>query len=307
MLAYFRDFFLDDLGQVRTNDEQVQNALEWLQQFPASRLNRLLSAVLEASQTAEGVPRITTSALTTLFLRSGQITNFSLPPLYFMASQAQYDPNRSLADKDDPENILSAMSGKSKGDREVEHAALKRANKDRVNLLQALRLCPGLRSLSLIGQSRMQDDNLKSLLAELPLLEEVILKGCTAIGDGSVLALAKCSGARQNLKILNLNYAAVTVNGLRSLFARCKSLEVLKLANMNGLVRAMNISSFNMLNACLCRPMNQSSTYSSPTRIWQKIGQSNLFKVCEVLSYAVQKSETMLFEPGCLSVQSWII
>jgi len=238
VLANFRDLFLNDVGQVRSNDEQAQNALEWLRQFPASRLNRLLSAVLEASQSVDGLPRITTSALTTLFLRSGQITTFNLPPLYFMASQAQYDPNRSLADKDDPENILSAMSGKTKGDRDVEHAALKRANKDRINLLQALRLCPTLRSLSLVGQSRMQDDNLKTLLAELPLLEEVVLKGCTAVGDGSLLALAKCSGARQNLKILNLNYAAVTVNGLRSLFARCKSLEMLKLANMNGLVRA---------------------------------------------------------------------
>jgi hypothetical protein len=62
------------------------------------------------------------------------------------------------------------------------------------------------------------------------------LKGCTSVGDETLIALARSAGKNGNLKILNLNYTAITVKGLKSLFARCKSLEVLKLANVNGLV-----------------------------------------------------------------------
>ena len=232
----FASLFLAENGQIRSSDEAVANAVAWLRLLPPSLCNRLLRALLETSQNSGdyGALRISVSALSSLFLHSGHITSFALPSTYFRAAQPQYDPGNDLIN--DPENILATISGRPHSFVEAEQAALRRASKDRSNLLDALRHCTSLRSLNLAGQSKLLDETLAKLLGELSQLEEVVLKGCTAVGDASIRALAKAAGRRGVLKKINLNYTAVTVGGLKSLFARCKTLQVLKLANVNGLV-----------------------------------------------------------------------
>ena len=78
------------------------------------------------------------------------------------------------------------------------------------------------------------DQPLAKVLPALTLLEKINLRGCTKVGDASVIALSKATESR--LKVANLSLTAVTIKGLISLLARCSALEVLKLANISGLV-----------------------------------------------------------------------
>ena len=238
----FQKLFLAENGQIRTN-EQTENAIAWLRLLPTRVENRLLRALLSASQDSQNYQarHISVSAVSSLFLSCGNLTSFSLPSTYFRAAQPQYDPGNDLIN--DPENILSTISGRPHRSIEAEQAALRRANKDRSLLLDSLRHCTALRYLNLVGQSNLKDETLAKLLGELFQLEEVILKGCTSVGDASVRAMARASGLKGILRVVNLNLTAVTVAGLKSLFARCKTLEVLKLANVNGLVSVLSPSS----------------------------------------------------------------
>ena len=94
--------------------------------------------------------------------------------------------------------------------------------------------CTGLTELDLSGHVALRDPILAKVVAQLPTLEIVNLKGCTKVGDQTLVGLAKASEDR--LRAVNLSLTAVTIKGLTSLLARCKNLEVLKLANVQGLV-----------------------------------------------------------------------
>jgi hypothetical protein len=94
--------------------------------------------------------------------------------------------------------------------------------------------CTGLTELDLSGHVALRDPILAKVVAQLPTLEIVNLKGCTKIGDQTLVALSMASEDR--LRVVNLSLTAVTIKGLTSLLARCKNLEVLKLANVQGLV-----------------------------------------------------------------------
>ncbi|BGP07332.1 hypothetical protein JCM10049v2_003163 [Rhodotorula toruloides] len=102
-----------------------------------------------------------------------------------------------------------------------------------VVLVARLPQCTSLTDLDLSGHIALRDAPLAKVLAQLPKLERINLKGCTKVGDASMIALSKATEDR--LKVLNLSLTAVTVKGLTSLLARCRSLEVLKLANVAGL------------------------------------------------------------------------
>lgn len=256
---HFDDLFLDGRGQTRRADDGAANARAWLKEYPPKLLNRLLSSLMEQedfkgssaphyASSAQRAPnrRITVSALTELFLRTGQISSFHLPPGFFKAAQAQYDLGNTL--QEDPENaLLASMTGREGDTERNSRLALKRAATDRARLMDALGYCSHLTYLNLSGQMKLEDETLARLLASLGELEEVIVKGCTEVGDRSVLALANKAGKRQALKVLNLNYTAVTVKGLRGLLARCKSLEVLKLASVNGLVSIHTLTVLTLL------------------------------------------------------------
>lgn len=77
------------------------------------------------------------------------------------------------------------------------------------------------------------DNMLKAVLPKLGGLRRIVLRGCTKVGDASIIALSVATGPR--LKDVNLSMTAVTIKGLTSLLARCSALEVLKLANVQGL------------------------------------------------------------------------
>lgn len=247
IIANFSELFLDESGRVRNQDEEARNAIAWLRLLSPKLCNRVLGGLLQstyqqAKATSPGTrpaPRVTVSALTELFLKSKNLTSFSLPPDFFRAAQPQYDPGNRLEDDFDPENELAGPQfflGKNARSQNAADRALGRASRDRVNLLTALAQCTSLKSLNLSGQLKLQDSVAANLVKELPNLEEVNMKGCTEVGDEMVVQLARQAGLRGKLKSLNLNYTAVTVKGLKGLFSRCKSLEVLKLASMNGLV-----------------------------------------------------------------------
>ncbi|BGP39304.1 hypothetical protein JCM10450v2_003256 [Rhodotorula kratochvilovae] len=93
--------------------------------------------------------------------------------------------------------------------------------------------CSALADLDLRSHTSLSDKNLAKVLVQLPTLERINLKGCTKVGDAAMVALSKASEDR--LKVANLSLTAVSIKGLTSLFARCKNLEVLKLANVQAL------------------------------------------------------------------------
>ncbi|GAA5906481.1 hypothetical protein JCM6882_004447 [Rhodosporidiobolus microsporus] len=100
-------------------------------------------------------------------------------------------------------------------------------------LIARLPQCTALVDLDLSFHTSLQDKTLAKVLAQLPSLEQINLKGCTKTGDVSLVALSKATEDR--LKVANLSLTAASVKGLTSLLARCKNLEVLKLASVANL------------------------------------------------------------------------
>ncbi|GAA5829866.1 hypothetical protein JCM11251_007913 [Rhodosporidiobolus azoricus] len=97
-------------------------------------------------------------------------------------------------------------------------------------LINRIPQCTALADLDLSFHTNLADKALAKVLAQLPTLEAINLKGCTKVGDASLVALSKASEDR--LKVANLSLTAASVKGLTSLLARCKNLEVLKLASV---------------------------------------------------------------------------
>lgn len=198
--AHFTDLLLDKTtGELRKDDATEQ--AELVRFLPPKLSERLLHEVFRAERPAAGVETapIAVSALSGLFLNSDSPSSLSLPPFY---------------------NAPGA-------------------------LMASLDRCHALRSLILPNQQELLDYQLAPLLARLPNLEELNVKGCIKVGDQSVIAFSKKPGSlknstaagNDNVKILNLNLTAVTVSGLKSIIARCRNLQVLKLSHVNGLVR----------------------------------------------------------------------
>ncbi|GAA6035875.1 hypothetical protein JCM8097_005751 [Rhodosporidiobolus ruineniae] len=97
-------------------------------------------------------------------------------------------------------------------------------------LISKIPQCTALVDLDLALTTNLADKVLAKVLAQLTSLERINLKGCTKVGDASLIALSKATEDR--LKVANLSLTASTVKGLTSLLARCKNLEVLKLASV---------------------------------------------------------------------------
>ncbi|KAM0789016.1 hypothetical protein ACM66B_003082 [Microbotryomycetes sp. NB124-2] len=100
-------------------------------------------------------------------------------------------------------------------------------------LLLRIPQCTNLVELDLSSHLSLTDSTLAKVVSSLRLLEKLVVRGCTKVGDGAVVALSKATESR--LKHVNLSVTAVTVKGLTSLLARCARLEALKLANVQNL------------------------------------------------------------------------
>ena len=97
-------------------------------------------------------------------------------------------------------------------------------------LLASLRSATSMSHLNLSSQRKLTDSQLAGLLPHLPNLQTLCLRGCTEIGDKSLLALANAKHDADKLSYLNLNFTAATWKGLAKVMARYRNLEVLKLA-----------------------------------------------------------------------------
>ncbi|SCZ98502.1 BZ3500_MvSof-1268-A1-R1_Chr7-1g09181 [Microbotryum saponariae] len=102
-------------------------------------------------------------------------------------------------------------------------------------LLSKIPQCTSLTDLDLSTHTQLTDPSVAKILGALPTLQRLNLRGCTKVGDAAIIALSKATESR--LQSINLNLTAVTTKGLTALFARCSGLQVLKIANVQGLVR----------------------------------------------------------------------
>ncbi|KAI5480389.1 hypothetical protein MNV49_000964 [Pseudohyphozyma bogoriensis] len=100
-------------------------------------------------------------------------------------------------------------------------------------LLHRIPDCTSLASLDLAAHATLNDKTLAAILSKLKTLEKVVLRACTKVGDASVIELSKAAESR--LREVNLGFTAVTIKSLTALLSRCSRLEVLKLANIQGL------------------------------------------------------------------------
>lgn len=135
-----------------------------------------------------------------------------------------------------------------------------------VVLLSKIPDCTALTYLNLASSTTLTDASTAKVLASLSRLERVVLRGCTKVGDASVIALSKATQGR--LREVNLSMCAVTIKGLTSLLARCSGLEVLKLANMSALVRFPELSmGLDDANVLACRTRRTSPSSSATPRV----------------------------------------
>lgn len=101
------------------------------------------------------------------------------------------------------------------------------------DLMRKLSKCLHLTVLDLSAQGSLKDNQLRAVIANLPHLTTLKLKGCTQVGDLTVHQLAQeplCG----TITHLNLNYTATTTRSLASLISSAWRLETLKLASLGG-------------------------------------------------------------------------
>ncbi|KDE09154.1 hypothetical protein MVLG_00867 [Microbotryum lychnidis-dioicae p1A1 Lamole] len=100
-------------------------------------------------------------------------------------------------------------------------------------LLSKIPQCTSLTDLDLSTHTQLTDPSVAKILGALPTLQRLNLRGCTKVGDAAIIALSKATESR--LQAINLNLTAATIKGLTALFVRCSALQVLKIANVQGL------------------------------------------------------------------------
>ncbi|KAF7339703.1 hypothetical protein MSAN_02185700 [Mycena sanguinolenta] len=98
------------------------------------------------------------------------------------------------------------------------------------NTIHALERMPDLRDLELSGFDKIPDTAFAGVLARLPGLKRLVLRGCSLAGPKAVAAAASCP----HLQVLNLNYTAATPASLQPVLLACPGLEVLKLAGISN-------------------------------------------------------------------------
>ncbi|KAI0724492.1 hypothetical protein C8T65DRAFT_798165 [Cerioporus squamosus] len=86
-----------------------------------------------------------------------------------------------------------------------------------------------LRELQLTGFGKIADSVFAFVIAKLPSLRKLNLRGCTKVGQKTVEAAAEHCPL---LEVVNLNYTAVPPPSLTPLLKRCEHLEVLKVAGI---------------------------------------------------------------------------
>ncbi|TBU65000.1 hypothetical protein BD310DRAFT_296609 [Dichomitus squalens] len=86
-----------------------------------------------------------------------------------------------------------------------------------------------LRELELTGFSKIADSVFASVVAKLPSLRKLNLRGCTKVGSDTAHSAANhCP----QLEVVNFNYTAVPAMALAPLLQNCSHLEVLKVAGI---------------------------------------------------------------------------
>jgi hypothetical protein len=65
-------------------------------------------------------------------------------------------------------------------------------------------------------------------------LQEICLRGCISVDAAAMRQLVKSSG--KTLRVVNLNWAGVRVEGVEEIVRECPNLEVLKVAHVQNMV-----------------------------------------------------------------------
>ncbi|KAI0374236.1 RNI-like protein [Pilatotrama ljubarskyi] len=86
-----------------------------------------------------------------------------------------------------------------------------------------------LRELELTGLAKIADTVFATVVAKLPALRKLNLRGCTKVGQKTVEAAAKHCPL---LEVINLNYTAVPPVSMALLLLNCKQLQVMKVAGI---------------------------------------------------------------------------
>ncbi|RPD82610.1 RNI-like protein [Lentinus tigrinus ALCF2SS1-7] len=86
-----------------------------------------------------------------------------------------------------------------------------------------------LRELQLTGFGKIADNVFASVIAKLPSLRKLNLRGCTKVGQKTAEAIAEHCAL---LEVVNLNYTSVAPMSLAPLLLKCQHLEVLKVAGI---------------------------------------------------------------------------
>lgn len=102
-------------------------------------------------------------------------------------------------------------------------------------VLRRIAQCTHLELLDLSAQASLKDAPLRGVLPRLHHLTKVVFKGCTQVGDETAKTISNHSTLHATLLHLNLNYTAITWQGLVKLLSSLRSLQVLKIASLNGI------------------------------------------------------------------------
>lgn len=93
-----------------------------------------------------------------------------------------------------------------------------------------------LEKLHLQAFTRLTTQQLLPLFAMTVHLQEICLRGCISVDAAAMRQLVKSSG--KTLRMVNLNWTGVRVEGVEEIIKGCPDLEVLKVAHVQNLVRS---------------------------------------------------------------------
>ena len=91
-----------------------------------------------------------------------------------------------------------------------------------------------LRRLHLQAHTRLSTLQLMPLFKEATSLEELCLRGCISVTSEAIEQLVLSAG--KTLRVVNLNWTGVGVEGVEAVIGGCPQLEVLKVAHVRNLV-----------------------------------------------------------------------
>lgn len=173
---------------------------------------------------------------------------------YFVVGRAQVELDTSMtlfADRPEDINLIlksASLAGAAAcTDPDLNAAQLYRGAREPRPAVSLNAIRP-LRRLNLSGMTRLDPVTLSSLFRRCTVLEEVILKGCVRVDADCLSALIYSGDNADTLRVLNVNFTEVGLQGIETVASHCRNLRVLKIANVTGI---NDRSAPEMLRRCM--------------------------------------------------------